>query len=127
VKRIALALIVTTLSMLLLDLMWLGVVAKPFYDRALGGLRRPEVHWQSALAFYGMYVAFVVGIAVLPTESVGQAAMRGAAMGFFAYATYELTNMAVVQGWPWVLVPADVAWGVVLTATIAACGRFAIA
>jgi uncharacterized membrane protein len=127
VKRIAIALIVTSVTMLLLDLAWLGIVAKPFYDRTLGALRRPEVHWQSALVFYAMYVSFVVGVAVLPTQSIGEAAWRGAAMGFFAYATYELTNMAVIQGWPWVLVPADVVWGVVLTATVAACGRFAIA
>jgi uncharacterized membrane protein len=114
---------VTAITMTLLDLLWLGVVARGFYDDALGPLRRPTVLWPAAALFYLFYVTAIVRLAVLPSECVPQAARRGAALGFVAYATYELTNWAVLVGWPARLVPVDIAWGVVLTSLAAAAGR----
>lgn len=109
-------------SMLVLDLTWLGVVAAPLYAKLLGPLMAKPVHAPAAAAFYLMYVAAVVAHAVLPAASTRQAALRGAGLGFVAYATYELTNWAVIANWPALLVPVDLIWGVVLTATVAAAG-----
>ena len=117
------AVVLTTMA---LDLVFLGVVAKPIYDRWLGPLRASEVYWPAALAFYAMYVGATLRHAVLPAASGREAARRGAELGFVAYATYELTNWAVIAGWPGALVPVDLAWGVVLTATSAAAGRAAL-
>lgn len=111
------------LTLLVLDLAFLGIIAKPFYDAALGGLRRSPVHWPAALIFYAMYVVAVSRFAVLLASSRRDALKRGASMGFVAYATYELTNWAVLAGWPAVLVPIDIAWGVVLTGVTALAGR----
>jgi hypothetical protein len=44
---------------------------------------------------------------------------RGAALGLVTYATYDLTNWAVLKGWPVLLVPVDVGWGIALTAVVA--------
>jgi uncharacterized membrane protein len=117
------AVVATTMA---LDLAFLGIVAKPLYDRWLGPLRAPEVYWPAALAFYAMYVGATLRHAVLPAANWREAARRGAELGFVAYATYELTNWAVLAGWPAALVPVDLAWGVVLTATSAAAGRVAL-
>lgn len=117
-----LAVTVTTMA---LDLVFLGVVAKGLYDDLLGPLRRPTVHWPAALAFYALYVAAVLVHAVLPTPRVRDAARRGAGLGLVAYGTYELTNWAVLAGWPAALVPVDIAWGVVLTAVAALAGHAA--
>ena len=117
------AVVATTMA---LDLVFLGIVAKPLYDRWLGPLRAPEVFWPAALAFYAMYVGATLRYAVLPAADARAAARRGAELGFVAYATYELTNWAVLAGWPAALVPVDLAWGVVLTATSAAAGRAAL-
>jgi len=111
---------VTTMA---LDLVFLGVVAKGLYDQWLGPLRKPSVYWPAALAFYALYVAAVLLHAVLPAKSVPVAARRGAGLGLVAYATYELTNWAVLAGWPAALVPVDIAWGVFLTASAAAAGH----
>ncbi|RXL64049.1 DUF2177 family protein, partial [Citrobacter sp. AAK_AS5] len=46
-------------------------------------------------------------------------------LGFVAYATYDLTNWAVIRDWPAILVPIDLAWGVVLTPLAALAGRAA--
>ena len=68
-------------------------------------LRRSPIDWPAALAFYLMYVTAIVVYGVRRTDSVKQAARHGAELGFVAYATYELTNMAVIQGWPAMLIP----------------------
>jgi uncharacterized membrane protein len=112
--------------MLVLDLTWLGVAAREIYAQALGELLRPQAHLGAALLFYAMYVSFVVGFAVLDASTLRQAAIRGAGMGFFAYATYELTNWAVITNWPPELIVVDVLWGTFLTGLIAFCGRLLV-
>jgi uncharacterized membrane protein len=109
-------------AMVVLDLTWLGVVAQKYYADALGPLEREQPVVVAAALFYAMYLAAIVFHAVTPSQTLAQAARRGAALGFVAYATYELTNWAVLRGWPARLVPVDLAWGVVLTATAAAAG-----
>jgi uncharacterized membrane protein len=49
----------------------------------------------------------------------------GALYGFFTYATYELTNYALIRNWPAALVPVDIAWGVVLC-TIVSTGGYLV-
>ena len=119
------ATVAVTAAMLVLDLGWLGVVARGLYDEALAPLRRTEVFWPAALLFYAFYVAVTVAWAVLPSDGPPSAARRGAGLGLVAYATYELTNWAVLRGWPAWIVPVDVAWGVVLTAVVALAGKLA--
>lgn len=111
------------LTLLVLDLVFLGLVARPFYDEALGSLRRNPVHWPAALIFYVMYVSVVSRFAVLLASGPRDALKRGASLGFVAYATYELTNWAVLANWPAILVPIDIVWGVVLTGATALVGR----
>ena len=115
----------TAVTFLALDLLWLGVVARDFYREALGGLMRQEAYVPAAALFYAFYVAVTTGWAVLGAGSPGEAARRGAGLGFVAYATYELTNWAVIRDWPAWIVPVDVAWGVVLTAVAALAGKAA--
>lgn len=121
--RLLLTALACAVALLVLDLVFLGVVLADFYTTQLGPLRAPAVRWDAALAFYAMYVAAIVVHGVIPAPTVAAASRRGAGMGFVAYATYELTNLAVIAGWPPALVPVDVAWGVVLTGTVAAVGR----
>ncbi len=122
---VATATLATAAAMLVLDLAWLGVVARGLYVAALGPLMRPEAFWPAAALFYAFYVAVIVAWAVLGTQSPQAAARRGAALGFVAYTTYELTNWAVLRDWPAWIVPVDVAWGVILTAVAALAGKLA--
>ena len=124
-RALAAATLATAATMVALDLAWLGVVARGLYASALGPLMRPEVYWPAAALFYSFYVMVVVAWAVLGTQGPLAAARRGAALGLVCYATYELTNWAVLRDWPARLVPVDIAWGVVLTATAALAGKLA--
>jgi uncharacterized membrane protein len=115
------AALAAAVTMLVLDLTWIGFVARSAYDM-LGALKAPQANLLAAALFYTFYLVAVFVHAVLPSPRVGLAARRGAGLGLVAYATYELTNWAVLAGWPALLVPVDVGWGVVLTASVAAVG-----
>lgn len=110
-------------TMLVLDLVWLGLIARGVYDTLLGSLKRPEVFWPAALLFYAMYITAILAHAVIGSTSANSALRRGAALGFVTYATYELTNWAVIRDWPAALVPIDLVWGVVLTAVAGFAGK----
>ena len=106
----------------IIDLLWLGVVAKGFYQKNLKYILSPNVNWTAAIIFYLMYIAGILIFAVLPgvaKDSVRHAALWGALFGFFTYATYDLTNLALLKDWPFNIVVVDILWGVVLCTVVA--------
>ncbi|MEN6448363.1 MAG: DUF2177 family protein [Syntrophaceae bacterium] len=105
-----------------IDMIWLGFLARGFYRENLGHLMRPDVNWFAAVVFYLLYIAGIMIFAIIPSlekNSLRQAALLGGLFGFFAYATYDLTNLATMKGWPLNVVVVDIIWGVVLTASVA--------
>ena len=46
----------------------------------------------------------------------------GALFGIFTYATYDLTNLATLKGWPLAIVLIDILWGAVLSAVVSFSG-----
>ncbi|MCM2254206.1 MAG: DUF2177 family protein [Vicinamibacteria bacterium] len=125
VPAAAAAILATAATMLVLDLAWLGIVARGLYKSALGHLMAPEAFWPAALLFYLFYVSVIAVWAVFGTDAPAAAARRGAGLGFVAYTTYELTNWAVLRDWPAWIVPIDIAWGIALTAVAALAGKLA--
>ena len=113
----------------IIDILWLGVIARGFYRRKLDFILSDQVNWVAAVAFYLIYIAGIIFFAVRPalnSNNWGQAAMLGALFGFFTYATYDLTNLATIQKWPMAIVVVDILWGVCLCA-IVSLSSFAIA
>ena len=109
-----------------IDLFWLGVVAKSFYQNNLSHLLSPAVNWPAALIFYCVYIAGIILFAVKPgldKASLAKAALWGALFGFFTYATYDLTNLATLRDWPLKVVVIDIAWGTLLC-TLVASGSY---
>ena len=112
---------------LTVDLLWLGVVARSFYQTHLGPIVSPTVNWPAAAVFYLVYVVGILVFAVVPglaKDSLAVAAGWGALFGLFTYATYELTNLATLRDWPLRIVIVDTLWGVVLCALVASAGFF---
>jgi uncharacterized membrane protein len=106
----------------IIDLFWLGVVARGFYQKNLKYILSPNVNWTAAIIFYLMYIAGILIFAVLPgvaKDSVRHAALWGALFGFFTYATYDLTNLALIKDWPLNIVVVDILWGAVLCTVVA--------
>jgi uncharacterized membrane protein len=105
------------------DLLWLGVVAKGFYQRQLGQLMRPDVQWLPAVLFYLMFVAALVVFVAAPAaerQSVGRAIGYGAFFGLAAYAAFDLTGLALFKDFPALAAVVDMAWGAFLSATVSA-------
>ena len=113
---------VSAVVMLALDLLWLGVIAPPLYQRTIGPLLRAQPDLLAAALFYAVYLVgvneFVIRAFPRGTR-LAPVAARGAFFGFVAYATFDLTAQAVLKDWSWLAAVADMAWGTLLTATVA--------
>ena len=108
-----------------LDIVWLGFVARSFYQRQMGHLLRPDTQWGAAMLFYLIYVAAIVGLCVIPAVEKGslpRALGLGALFGLAAYAAFDLTSLALLRDFPRGVVPVDLLWGIVLTASVSAAG-----
>ncbi len=119
------AYVATLAAFTLIDLVWLGVVAKDFYRRELGPLMADPINWTAGLAFYAIFAVGIVIFAVQPALAAGgtmRAGLVGAMFGFFAYATYDLTNLATTKGFPLKMALVDMVWGAILTGLAAAIG-----
>ena len=113
--------LMTIPAFFLIDMVWLGWIGTKFYKEQIGYLLGP-VNWPAAIIFYLIYIIGILFFAVIPAlefGSVGKAVLYGALFGFFAYATYDLTNLATVKDWPLLVTVVDILWGTVLTASVA--------
>ena len=110
-----------------IDILWLGVVAKGFYRKKLSFILSDDVNWTAAVIFYLIYIAGILFFAVRPAlagNSWREAALLGGLFGFFTYATYDLTNLATIKNWPVSVVMIDLLWGVCLCVIVATVSFF---
>ncbi|MBL8628437.1 MAG: DUF2177 family protein [Rhodospirillaceae bacterium] len=116
---------VTLLTLLVIDGIWLGVVAKNLYQEALAYHMAERINLVAAAAFYLLYPAGVVYLAGMPGLESGEwqdALLRGAVLGLVAYGTYDLTNLATFKSFPMHIALIDMVWGAVLTGVAASAG-----
>ena len=71
IKEYAYIYAITTIVFFLIDLIWIGVVAKNFYARAIGHMLRDSVNWPAALMFYLMYIGGIVLFVLTPAIRSG--------------------------------------------------------
>lgn len=108
---------------ILLDIVWIGMLAKNLYEQEIGSLIRKSGEQMSPnlLAAGLVYLAIALGIIyfVLPKAqgNLTQALVSGAIFGMVTYGIYDFTNMAVLANWTWKISLIDVLWGTVLCAT----------
>jgi uncharacterized membrane protein len=116
------------LALAILDALWLGVVSREFYKARLGQLLLEQPVWSIAILFYLIHAAGMMVFPVPMALNGGTwmtAALYGALFGFFAYAAYDLTNLATLRGWPFSVSLVDLAWGTVATAAASTAGYLA--
>ncbi|MCI3131774.1 DUF2177 family protein [Phenylobacterium aquaticum] len=116
----------TGLALAGVDFIWL-TKAQALYRPTLNPVLADQVNLGAALAFYLVYVTGVTSLAVVPAGragSVRRGALTGAALGAFAYATYDLTNQSTLKVWSTTITLADISWGTFLTAVAASVGTF---
>jgi uncharacterized membrane protein len=116
--RLLVAYVVALVALVAADFLWLGVLAKGFVQRELGPLLLAQANWTAAAVFYLLYPVALLVFAVPQAQAggIGKAVLYGGLFGFFAYATYDLTNLATLKGWSVAFAAVDVMWGTLLSA-----------
>lgn len=105
----------------IVDLIWLGVLAKGFYQARMGHLLKADVNWGAAVVFYLVFLVGLVVLVIWPAverQSLPQAFLFGALFGLVTYAAYDLTNLATLKGFPVSVAIVDMVWGAVLCGSI---------
>lgn len=115
--------LVALASFLALDAIVLKFLMLPLFSRHIGPMLREKPRLGVSIGFYALFVAGLIYLAVVPAlaeQDITRALTNGAVVGFISYGTYEATNMATLRGWAWPMLVADISWGTILSATVAA-------
>jgi uncharacterized membrane protein len=117
--------LVTLAVFFVIDMIWLGVVAKGFYRKYLGSMLSPKVNWAAALFFYLLFIVGLVVFVIRPALASGEplkALLLGAFFGLISYATYDLSNLATLKDWPVIVTVVDLVWGTTLGGLVSLAG-----
>jgi uncharacterized membrane protein len=113
---------ISGLVFLAVDAVWLGIMGSALYRPQLGNLMLEKFLLAPAIAFYLIYPVGIAVFAVGPALQAASGSLAlgyGLLLGFLAYATYNLTNMATLRGWSPVVTLVDIGWGSVATGAAA--------
>ena len=110
----------TITSVFILDMIWLGVIAKNIYAENIGILLRKSGDamnpiWWAAVVVY-LCITLGVLFFVLPKAHGDYflALACGALFGAVTYGIYDFTNYSILANWPWKITLIDFTWGIVL-------------
>lgn len=121
------AVALASIIFLIIDVIWLSFATKSFYRPLIGDLLADKpVLWAAAL-FYVLYMLGMAVIVIEPSiesESIFKSIYTGFIFGLVAYGTYNLTNMAVLNGWSPTVTFVDMFWGGALTAISSTSGIY---
>ncbi|MEI6277311.1 MAG: DUF2177 family protein [Prolixibacteraceae bacterium] len=126
-SKMMISYVLTTLVFFMIDILWLGLIAKNIYRKYLGALMSETVNWAAAFIFYLLFIAGIFIFVIVPSlekQSPGRAIVLGALFGLITYATYDLTNYATLKGFPINVVVIDLIWGTFLTTVVSISGYF---
>lgn len=99
-----------------LDGLWLGVVARSFYQVEMAPVAADNFKLVPAALFYFLYPLGILALALTPAASGWpEALVRSALLGLVVYGVYDLTNMATLKAWSLQLAVVDAAWGAFVT------------
>lgn len=121
--------IIAIVIFFIIDMLWLGLIAKNLYQKYIGNLLKTDVNWIAALSFYFLFVGGLVFFVIMPAlekDSAVYALLVGGLFGLITYATYDLTNLATMKSWPIEITVIDLAWGTFLGASTSVLSYFLI-
>ena len=113
--------LVSLAAFFVIDMLWLGLVARSFYQQHLGFLMAPSPNWFVAILFYLLFIVGLLVFVIVPglkDNSLKTTLLKAALFGLITYATYDLTNLATLKDWPALLSIVDMLWGTVLSVLV---------
>jgi len=120
---------ITLTVFMVIDLIWLGFIAKDLYSKYLGYLMSDNVNWLAAVVFYLIFIGGVCYFVLYPSlmdQNITNLVIRAALFGFMTYATYDLTNLATIKDWPINITIIDLIWGTTLSTSVSVISYFII-
>jgi uncharacterized membrane protein len=106
--------IVTFILVIIIDYIWLGIIAKGFIQNQIGDLLLDKVKIFPALIVYFL-ITLGIFIFVLNSDLIQgsnyKVVIYGIIFGLIAYAIYDFTNFATLKGWTIKMLVVDVLWG----------------
>ena len=108
-----------------IDMLWLGLAARSYYQQQLGYLMAPNPRWFVAALFYLLFVVGLLFFVIVPglnSNSLKATLLKAALFGLVTYATYDLTNLATLKDWPALLSIVDMLWGTFLSVSVSCIG-----
>jgi uncharacterized membrane protein len=122
VNRYVVLYLATLFVLVPLDFLFLGIVAKDFFTSQVGNMLG-ELKLLPAVLFYLIYVVgVVIFVSSSPSATWQTTLLFGALFGFFCYATFDLTSLALLRNWSWAVAAVDIGWGAVVTAVSSTAG-----
>lgn len=103
------------------DISWVGFLAKDFYRDQIGFLMKPNINWLATILFYFLFITGLVLFVIQPAlekHSWIHALLFGALFGLITYATFDLTNLALLKNWPVFVTIVDLIWGMFLSVLV---------
>jgi uncharacterized membrane protein len=111
----------TLFAFFAIDMVWLGLIARTFYQQQIGFLLTSNTNWLAAIVFYILFIVGILVFVVVPGLKDGSLAatlLRAALFGLITYATYDLTNLATINNWPVLISIVDLLWGATLSVLV---------
>jgi uncharacterized membrane protein len=100
-----------------IDFVWLGFIAKNFYDKELSAFNRalniPAAFLAYLLLSFGLYYFVISKV----DSNTTKALINGAIFGLIAYGTYDLSNLATLSDFTLKMAVVDMLWGMTICAT----------
>ena len=115
--------LIVLVTALLLDGIWLGLIAKDFYKKHLGFLMADTPNLKVASLFYIVFalaiLILVLNPAITGNWSTWKVFLYGAMLGLVMYGAYDFTNHAIIKDWPTIITVVDLTWGTLMSASVA--------
>ena len=105
----------------LLDFLWLAVVASKLYSQSVGFLAMLDSKGKVVFnipvgvlvqATLSLGLSVVIGMSLQLDNRLVVSISTGAFIGFVIYMVYDFTNLSFVKGWPLWISIVDAVWGI---------------
>ena len=113
--------LITFVVFMVIEGIWLAVVAKDFYKKEIGYIMSKSPKILPTLIFSLVFVFGLVFFVINPAlakDSWSYALLAGSILGLVSYSTYDLTNHAALEGWPLKVTIVDLLWGLSMSAMV---------
>lgn len=119
----------TYIVALILDLIWLRLIASTIYLTELDGLLRKKgsdvaSNIPAALLVYAVIALGVIYFVLPKVGNYKEALIWGAFFGVVTYGMYDLSNYAMLANWPFKFALIDWLWGIIFSSLLTCFALF---